>query len=386
MKGKHRGHNEGTIKQRKDGRWEAQVSTSDGKRKSLYGKTRKEVQAKLTDALLDVQQGVSLPSGGQTMKKLVEQWLEQVVQPTLRPSTYRTYEQMSRNHIVPALGKLRVTDVTPQRIIAFLNEKRASGLSPRTIQYLHAIIRQVLDQAYRWNMVKENAAKRVKTPRAAKYEAPTLDPEQARAVLDAVRGDRLEALVTVALSVGLRLGEALGLRWQDVDFDAGTLTIRHQLQRVKVKDEQTGTRKGVFMLVEPKTEQSRSTIPLPRTVVESLRQHRTRQLEERLAAGSRWQERDLVFPTSRGTPMDGGNVTQRHFQGALRRAGLPELRFHDLRHAAATLLLAQGVPPRVVMETLGHTDIRTTTHYQHVTQTLQREAADRMEAALFGTR
>ena len=199
-----------------------------------------------------------------------------------------------------------------------------------------------------------------------------LTPEQARAFLEAASGDRLEALYTVALAVGLRQGEALGLRWDDVDLEAGTLTVRHALQRVG----------GRLRLVEPKTRLSLRNIALPPMVVAALRAHRSRQLQERLWAGSRWQEHDYVFASTIGTPLDGTNVTHR-LQAILLTAGLPRQRFHDLRHACASLLLALGVHPRVVMETLGHSQISLTMNtYGHVLPSLQRDAADRMDRLL----
>ena len=199
-----------------------------------------------------------------------------------------------------------------------------------------------------------------------------MTPEQARTFLDSVRGKRLEALYTVALALGLRQGEALALRWTDIDMEAGNVTVRAGLQR----------QGGKLVLVEPKTPRSRRTIAAPPIVVAALRSHRSRQLQDRLAAGSEWQDLDFVFCTQAGGPLDSRNVT-RDFQRALTKAGLPHMRFHDLRHSCASLLLAQGVHPRVVMETLGHSQIALTMNtYSHVIPALQREAADRMQAAL----
>jgi integrase len=187
-----------------------------------------------------------------------------------------------------------------------------------------------------------------------------------------VKGDRLEALYTVALAVGLREGEAFALRWEDVDLDEGILTVRHALMRMK----------GRVELAEPKTPRSRRTIALPRSVVGALRAHRTMQLEERLRAGEGWQDWGLVFATTVGTPLNRSDVLQafrRHLEGA----GLPRMRFLDLRHSCASLLLAQGVHPRVVMETLGHSTINVTMNvYSHVLPSLQREAAEQMDAVL----
>ena len=223
-------------------------------------------------------------------------------------------------------------------------------------------------------MTTRNVATLVDLPRVQRQEVLALSPSDARAVVEAVKGDRLEALVVVTLATGLRQGEALGLGWQDVDLEAGGLRVRHALQRMNRS----------VQLVEPKTSRSRRQVALPASVVTILRDHRKRQLQERLWAGSRWQEGGFVFTSSIGTPMMGSDVTRR-FQSLLAAAGLPRMRFHDLRHGAASLLLAQGVHPRVVMEMLGHSTIALTMNvYSHVIPELQREAADKMEAVFGG--
>ena len=202
-----------------------------------------------------------------------------------------------------------------------------------------------------------------------------LSPEEARHFLDTVAGSRNEALYSVAMALGLRKGEALGLRWQDVDLDGATLSVRHQLQARRGKQ-----------LTESKSDRSRRTLPLPEVAVKALRAHRARQLQAGLIAGSRWRDSAHVFTTSIGTPMDGSRVSKQ-FRTALAKAGLPHKRFHDLRHTAATLLLAQGVHPRVVMETLGHSQISVTMNtYSHVLPVLQRDAADKMNAILSGAK
>jgi integrase len=213
----------------------------------------------------------------------------------------------------------------------------------------------------------------VSTPRVTRREVPALTPASARILLDAARGDRLEALYSVALALGLRQGEALGLKWADINLETGVLRVRRASQRVPHEGTQ---------LVETKTERSRRTLVMPQIVVNALCAHRGRQAVERLAAGERWVGLDLVFPSERGTLADGPNVTHR-FHKLLKRAGMPAMRFHDLRHACASLLLVQGVHPRVVMETLGHSQISLTMNtYSHVLPALQRDAAEKMEAIL----
>jgi len=229
-------------------------------------------------------------------------------------------------------------------------------------------------QAARWGIVSRNVATLVEGPRVTRHEIQPLTPDQARALLTSIRGNRLEALVTVAVSLGLRRGEALGLRWDALDLEGKLLHVRASLQRVDKR----------WYLVEPKSARSRRTVALPDVAVSALRTHRVRQLEERLAAGSRWRDSGFVFSTRIGTPLEPSNVTKA-FKALLGRAGVPQIRFHDLRHTAATFLLAQGVDVRTIMETLGHSQISLTLNtYSHVLPSLQRDAAQRMDAMLGG--
>lgn len=322
----------------------------------------------------------------QTVAQYLAHWLHQCAKPVVRPSTFRRYGDMVRLHIAPELGAIRLSKLTPQHVQAFLNRKCGApsasrtkvgrptprGLSPRTVRHCHAVLRVALGQALRWGLVSRNVAALVSPPRVEHTEVQPFNPEEARHFLGAVQGDRLEALYTVALACGLRQGEALGLLWDDVDLDAGSLRVCHALQRVD----------GVLTLVEPKTARSRRNIALPALVVKALRAHRARQLQERLLAGQRWEDTGFVFTTTIGTPLDARNV-QDGFKAVLARAKLRQQRFHDLRHGAASLLLAQGVQPRGVMEILGHSQIGITLNlYSHVMPELLRDAADKMDAVL----
>lgn len=209
-------------------------------------------------------------------------------------------------------------------------------------------------------------------PRVAHYEISPFTPEEARIFLAAMKGDRLKALYSVALTMGLRQGEALGLRWTEVDLEMGYLRVSKQLQRFD----------GKTLLVEPKTTRSRRTLALPASITRSLKEHRHRQLEERSAAGDKWIDSGLVFTTTFGKPIDATKISK-DFHRHLDRAGLTQRRFHDLRHSCATLLLVQGVSPRVVMEVLGHSQISLTMNtYTHVIPELRRQAANRMDELL----
>ena len=371
-----RGQNEGSIYKRKDGRWAAVVNLGykDGKRwrKSFYGRTRHEVQEKLTQAHHSRQRGLPLPPERQTVESFLQKWLVECVGMSVRPRTYEGYAGHVRLHISPVLGRIRLAALSPQDVQSFLNRKLREGYSPRTVQYMRAVLRRALGHALRWGLVARNVATLVDPPRVERPEVVPFSLEQARVFLNAIKGDRLEAFYSVVLAIGLRRGEALGLRWGDVDLDAGILTVRGSLQRID----------GRLQLFAPKTSRSRRTIALPQTAVAALRRHRVQQLQERLFAGSRWQDTSFVFTTLTGTPFDPRNV-YRHFQRALKRAGLPSKRIHDLRHTCASFLLAQDVHPRVVMEILGHSQIGLTMNtYSHVIPALQREAAEQMDALL----
>lgn len=376
-----RGQGEGTIRQRADGLWEAMYSYRDAagrtKRRSLYGKTQRAVSERLRAALRGVDRGEAPIVDRQTVAEYLDRWLADVAKPTVRASTYVSYRHKIQRYIRPALGRHQLAKLAPQHVQAMLNEMGARGLAPRTILTTRAILRRALNQALKWGLVSRNVATLVDPPRTERYEITTLDPAQAQRFLEAVQDDRLHALYAVALALGLRQGEALGLRWQDVDFDAGTLQVCVALHQA---------RGGPARLVEPKTRQSRRTLPLPAPIVPLLRAHRTRQLRERLLAGERWrgEEWGLVFPNSSGGPL-ATRTLHTQFKAKLARAGLPDIRFHDLRHSCASLLVAQGVHPRVVMEILGHSTITLTMNtYAHVLPQAQREAIGLLDG-LFGT-
>lgn len=375
---KRRDRGEGTIAKRADGRWTAAITLDDGRRKWFYGSTRREVADKLAKALNDRKQGtLLLTSERLTLGQYLATWLTSAAKPSVRPKTFVSYSGLVRNHIAPsAIAKRPLTKLTGLDIQTFLNEKLESGCSARTVQYLHAVLRRALGQAVKWNLVPRNAASLATPPKVTRTKVQPLTPEQVRAFLNVAKQDRLAAVFTVAVALGLRQGEVLGLRWQDVDLDRRTLTVSFALQRL-------GGGQGLA-LVEPKTAESRRTIMLPDYAVAALREHRTRQLQERLLAGDKWKEQGFVFTTRVGTPLDPRRV-QSKFKDLLDQAGLPDMRFHDLRHTCASLLLAQGVPARMIMEILGHSKISTTMDlYSHILPTLQTEAAAKMDAVLRG--
>jgi len=368
-----RGAGEGTISERPNGTWAAAVTLPSGKRRWLYAKTRAEVADKLRAALTDAADGVSW---GDTRRQTVEQylrwWLSEQAQQRVRPSTYRAYAIYTNKHIIPSLGRLQLARLSPQHVQRFLNDLSASGLAARTVVQIRAILRRALGQAVKFGLVRWNAAQLVDPPRVEHHEIRPLTPEQARVLLDGIRGDWLEALYSVALAVGLRQGEALGLGWENIDLDGGTLQVTRALQRID----------GAPQYVAPKTAKSRRTIALPRFAILALREHRIRQLEERMASADVYQDNGLVFARPDGRPLEGTQVT-RQFQRTLVRLGLPRQRFHDLRHGCASLMRAQGADLKVISTTLGHSQIAITADlYTHLFPEVSRDMADRMDAML----
>ena len=368
-----RGNNEGSISQRADGRYVARL-TVDGKRVSYYGRTRDEVRAKLTTALADVQRGTFVAPSQQSVAEFLASWLQDVAQPNVRPRTALRYEQFVRIQIAPHIGSVRLTKLTPQHLVR-LYRTLSTDLSPRSVNHVHRCLHSALETAVRWGIVARNVCDLVDPPRVPRVEMRSLSLEQSRALLLAAQGDPLEALYSLALTTGMRQGELLGLKWQDVDLASGRVQVRRTLARV--------TGKG-WVESEPKSAAGTRTVRLVSPVVSALQRHRSAQLEGRLRAGSEWDDRDLVFCNLFGRPIEITNLTTRSFRPLLERAGLPQIRFHDLRHSAASLLLLLDSHPRIVQEVLGHSSVNLTLGtYSHVQRGLHDDALDKLGDALF---
>lgn len=367
-----RANGEGSIFKRSDGRWCATVSVDGGRRKSFYGQTRQEVAKKLAAALKARQDGLPLPAERQTVGQFLVDWLKSAKQ-SLRPLTHKRYGELIRLHALPSIGRVAVSKLSPQHLERLYADRLDAGLSPATVRQLHAVLRRALGQALKWGSVGRNVATLVTPPRVTRHEITALTKEEVRALLVAARGDAFEALYVLAVTTGMRQGELLALRWQDIDQDFGSLRIRGSLQR---------TSSG-FQIVEPKSISSRRRVTVSTTAMDALRRHRAGHLERRLRIGRAWHDQDLVFPNAIGRPLESSNLLRQSFLPLLERAGLRRIRFHDLRHTAATLMLGQGVHPKIVAEMLGHSRIGTTLDlYSHVTPTMQRGAAAEMDAIL----
>jgi integrase len=372
---KKRGNGEGSISRRKNGGWMAQyaVYTAEGrKRKTLYGKTRQEVATKLARALSDREGGLIFDTGNLKLGDYLDHWLSDSVRDTVRQRTYERYEQMVRVHIKPTLGCVKLRALNAAQVRSLYREKLDAGLATRTVQYVHTTLNKALKDALADGLIPRNAASTVKPPKLTKKEIRPLSPEQASAFLDAARGDRFEALYVVAVTAGLREGELLGLQWDDVELESGTLSVRRTLSEA---------RSGRFF-EPPKNGKGRSIKLTPRAL-DSLKGHKALQDEERLLSGTLWHDNDLVFPSRKGTPMNAKNLTARSYKPLLRSVGLPDIRLHDLRHTCATLLLSKGVHPKLVQELLGHATISITLDtYSHVLPGMGDQTITAMESVL----
>ncbi len=358
-------------------------------RKKITSKVEQEVVKKVGECTQKVRDGAVITTNRVTVAEYLRSWLENTVRDSVRYSTYKSYGDQLERYPLPRLGHLQLGNLKPQHIRQCLKELRESGgtersagslkkgspkpLSPRTVRYCRTILNEALAQAVHDGLIVRNPVESIKAPKVEQYEVEPYTPAQVRKLLAAISGDRLEALITVAVALGLRQGEILGLRWRDIDFRCKQLHVRFQLQRLD----------GIPKFTQPKSKNSRRTIVLPAVVVESLLRHRDRQDQIRAVAGSRWLEWDLVFPTTIGTPMEPSNLNH-YFQKIASLAGLPRRRFHDLRHTAATLLLIQKVHPRLVMAILGHSQISLTMNtYSHwIVDEMGQEVADQMNEIL----
>jgi integrase len=372
-----RGNGEGSIYRRKDGRWVGQytVYTAKGpKYRYIYGKTRAAVAEKLAKAIAARGSGCAFDAGNLTVGEYLERWLADSLRGTVRASTCERHEINVRVHINPALGSVRLKGLTPAHVRGLHREKLDSGLAPATVRKIHSTLHKALSQAVADGLLPRNAAD-VEAPRPAPKEMRPLSEKEANTFLQVARtsGDRFEALYVLAITTGLRRGELLGLRWDDVDLERGTLRVGRSLVREG----------GRHTVGETKTRRGRRQVNLTPRTLSALEAHRTRQLEEKMRLAETYEDRGLVFSTTVGTPVNPENLVNRSFKPLLKKAGLPKIRFHNLRHTCATLLLGRGVHPKFVQELLGHATIAMTLDtYSHYLPSMGDQAAGAMGDAL----
>ncbi len=370
---------EGSISRRPDGSYMARYPTrqprADGKRPIgyIYGRTLREVQRELRKAIARRDAGIPQPDHKLTVKQYLTQWLEYTARPSVKPTTYVRHENTVRLHLIPNIGHHKLQDLTPQHVRKLLLDLQKTQAAS-TVTRIRAVLNTALQQAVRDGILQRNVASLVDRPRVSRTVKPGLPIEDAHALLRAVQGTRYEVLICVTLCFGLRRGEALGLRWKDVDLDKGVLHVTGQVVRLpggKVRQDST------------KGGKSRQA-PIPTPLVTMLRRHKDEQAFYKRIHADVWQEgHDLVFPNQRGGPMEPGryNIILTRY---LKAAKLPHYNVHALRHSAVSFLRALHVPDSVIMAVVGHANLTQTSQYGGVLDDLQSEALDKMGGLLFG--
>lgn len=374
-----RGNSEGSIYQRSsDDRWLGAATVGldpAGRpiRRTVSAKTRAEVVRKLKVLSREIDDGLVTAERAPTLEVLFERWFVDVMAREVVRSTIDNYRSIVKFHILPTLGRKKVDELTVAEVDQLLAAKIAAGLSPSTVHRIRAVLSQCLDQGIRWGVAQRNVARLSRSPKLIRPEGRTLSPEQARGLLASLRGHRNEALYTLMLSTGMRRGEALGLKWGDVDLEGGVVRIRRSLKREG----------GHIVTADTKTLKSRRAVNLPEPVVELLTRHRDQQEKQRVDLRAAWVETGFVFTSSIGTPIDPRNL-YRDFQKVCENAGLSHWHPHELRHSAASLMLANGVKLQVVSQVLGHSSIRMTADvYGHILDPDREQAAKAMAAVLW---
>ncbi|MCL2046126.1 MAG: site-specific integrase [Oscillospiraceae bacterium] len=371
----------GTIRQRSDGRWEARVTThydsGTGKqmRRSVYGDTQADVRQKLTALTKDVDDGTYI----EPSKLTVEQWLDIWVATYLgaiKPNTADKYASICKTHLKPSLGSSPLKSLSAHTIQSLYNELQKGdgikkGLSPKTVKNIHGVLHKSFQQAVKLDYIRVNPCAAVELPRIVRKEIAPLNEDQMAAFLDAIQGHRWEMLYTVALFTGLRQGELLGLDWQSVDFERGTIHVSKQLQRNRST--------GIYELVATKNNKGRIITPAP-SILQILKDQRRNQLQWKFRAGEAWNDTQLVFTDELGNHLSAQTVYL-HCKKIAAGIGLPNFRFHDLRHSYAVAALSSGDDIKTLQETLGHHTISFTLDtYAHVTEKMKKESAARMES------
>jgi integrase len=368
MSTKRRGSGEGSIFRRADGLWAAAIVVGyngSGKRlrRTVYGKTKTEVQAKLSILHSQRATGTLTKADRMTVAAYLATWLNDYSRPRVRVTTHLSYATIIEKQIVPRIGGVVLQSLTPLHVQGLYTAMERDGRSPRMRQLTHGVLRTALKKALRMGLIVRNVCDAVDPPRATRRDITPLDHAQAQQLIEAGSADRFDALYVLALTTGLRQGELFGLRWPDVDLDRGTVTVIHSLTDVP----------GGLLLCEPKSRAGRRCVKLPSIAVNALLEHRKRMLAEGHAGA-------FVFCGRGGGPLRKSNFCKRHFKPLLKAAGLPNIRFHDLRHTAATLLLLAGEHPKVVQERLGHARISLTMDtYSHVLPNIQAGAVDKLD-------
>lgn len=385
---KKRGNGEGCIRKRKDGKWEARFTngrdpaTGKLKTRSIYGKTRQEVNEKLTQALNDINQGTYVETNKVTLGSWLDTWLAQYAKPHIRPATWESYEMLIRVHIKPILGSVDLKKLQPSHLQKLYNDKRSNGradgqggLSSRSVELIHTVIHSALNQAVQEGILVRNVAGSTRLPRREPKEVRVLSLDEQAVFIKVLYEDDLGLAYLLDLGTGLRRGELLGLKWRDINLDEGIIRVTQSLSRVVTEDGSTRT----GLKFQPlKTAKSQRSVPIPEYMIEKLNIHKAKQDELKRLLGSEYKDNDLVFCTDFGTPLEPGNFT-RKFYKLIDKAGLDHINLHALRHTYATRLLELDENPKIIQELLGHSQISMTMNtYVHVLPERKQSAATKI--------
>ena len=368
MARKTRGRNEGSIYQRSNGKWRAQVSIN-GKR---YGKTctnKRAAQHWIRRMQNEIDQGFDIERSNITLEEYLFQWLENS-KASIRESTAYQYQLEIKNHIIPHIGHIKLNDLQLFRVEKFYSDLQKSGIGARTIRLTHAVLHKALVKAAKYGLINQNPAHGASLPKYGFSEMNVFDSSQVTQFLIAAQGNRYESLCYLAIHTGMRQGELFGLKWTDLQWNSGNLHVQRQVKRVPGQG---------WKFESPKTKSGRRTIMLGESTIDVLRRQKSILTKNKALAGDRWKDLNLIFPSLIGTPGDPSNL-RKEFRKILNKASLPEIRFHDLRHTAASLMLNNGVPPIVVSKRLGHANPSITLNtYGHLYVEMQSEAARIMD-------
>ncbi len=378
---KKRANGEGTIRQRKDGRWEG-LYTVNYKRKSVYGKTQTEVRKKLNEVLNDINNGIYIENTNITFGAWLDEWLEVYAKPSVKLSTYGSYEGYIRNHIKPEIGKIKLSALRADILQKFINQKlkngrcdkvkdvntnklvtKKGGLSEKTIKNMYNMIHSALKQAYKNGLVNQNVSELITLPKQKRNEMRVLSLEEQKALQSAVQDERLGIGIILSLFTGIRLGELLGLKFDDIDFENKTITIRRTLNRLKVYD--NSEKKTDIVIGEPKTNKAKRVIPIQEFLIPLLKAHKTIVLTEQIKVANLYKNNGFVICNEFGNYIE-PRTYQDFFKRMLRKSEIENTNFHTLRHTFATRALESGFDVKVLADILGHADASTTLNkYAH---------------------
>jgi integrase len=362
---KRRTRGEGSLTKDSRGYWTARIFLPDGTRKTKRSRSQTEVREWLQQQRESVRDSTWVSDDSVTLGKFLEQWLEEVARPSIRPRTFEAYSGWCHSHIIPGLGRARLVDLTPRMVQHFYNTRLSSGLAPRSVLHIHRVLHKALEQAVRWSLVPRNVTDLVTPPAVERFKPVLWTLDELRRFMETAAGHRLHALFVLAVACGLRQGELLGLQIGDIQWDTGSLHVRHALQYLR--------RRG-SVLSSPKTSTGYRTVKVPASALAILRRH----------VEAEGREEGYVFLSRAETPIQPRPIND-VFHALVRKAGVSRIRFHDLRHLCATLHLKNGTHPSVVAQLLGHSTITLTLNtYSHVMPAMQDDAAERMDKLLAG--